>query len=265
MVKIKKNNNNNSNKMSMSKSHNYQIKTRNRDKKLSSMSREVKNLKEMQWFPSTSGSTIKLNTSASSGTATQSKQGISTRFSKNFRKIKNKKEIKHKKKLKVKKINQNETKSNNLHNSEHINNITYSKNSKKNKNSHKTENTRKISNDIYKYIYQNIEYFELKEILGFLYDDLNIDLDSKNIIIKDRDEFKLKMNDMLKDLFIIYYNKIVITPDNLFIFLNYLSKYIVFNANEILKLLKNKSKTQVIEENIALDHYFKPTLFLTDK
>ena len=261
MVKIKKNNNNNK----ISNSNNYQIKTRNRDKKLCSMSREIKNLKEAQWFPSTAGSTTKLSTSASSGTATQVKQGISTRFSKNFRKIKNKKELKLKKILKTKKINQSEIKSNNLNNNDHTSNVTYSKNSKKNKNNHKNENVRKMSNDIYKYIYQNIDYFELKEVLGFLYDELNIDLDSKNNIIKNREEFKLKMNDMLKELFVIYYNKILITPDNLFLFLNFLSKYITFDTKEILKLLNKRCKIQVIEENIALEHYFKPTLFLVEK
>jgi hypothetical protein len=122
-----------------------------------------------------------------------------------------------------------------------------------------------MSNDIYKYIYKGIEYFELKEVLGFLYDDLNIDLDSDNNNIKDKEEFKLEMNEMLKKFFVIYYNKILITPNNLFLFLNYLSKYITFDTKEILKLLYKKSKKQVIEENIALDHYFKPTLFLAEK
>jgi hypothetical protein len=260
MVKIKKNNN----IQKISNSKNYQIKTRHRDKKLCSMSREIKNLQEAQWIPNLAGSITKLNTSASSGTSTQVKERISTRFSKNFRK-KNKKELKLKKNLKIKKINQNDLKSNNIYNNDHQSNLSFSKNSKKNKNNHKNENVRKISNDIYKYIYQGIEYFELKEILGFLYDDLNIDLDSDNNKIKDKEEFKSKMNEMLKEFFVIYYNKILITPNNLFLFLNYLSKYITFDTKEILKLLYKKSKKQVIEENIALDHYFKPTLFLAEK
>jgi hypothetical protein len=264
MVKIKKNNN----IQKISNSNNYQIKTRNKDKKLCSMSREIKNLQEAQWMPNSAGSITKLNTSASSGssgTSTQVKQRTLTRFSKNFRKIKNKKELKLKKNIKLKKIKQNDLKTNNIYNNDHQTNLAFSKNSKKNKNNHKTENVRKMSNDIYKYIYKGIEYFELKEILGFLYDDLNIDLDSDNNNIKDKEEFKLEMNEMLKKFFVIYYNKILITPNNLFLFLNYLSKYITFDTKEILKLLYKKCKTQVIEENITLDHYFKPTLFLAEK
>ena len=264
MVKIKKNNN----IQKISNSNNYQIKTRNKDKKLCSMSREIKNLQEAQWMPNSAGSITKLNTSASSGssgTSTQVKQRTLTRFSKNFRKIKNKKELKLKKNIKLKKIKQNDLKTNNIYNNDHQTNLAFSKNSKKNKNNHKNENVRKISNDIYKYIYQGIEYFELKEILGFLYDDLNIDLDSDNNKIKDKEEFKSKMNEMLKEFFVIYYNKILITPNNLFLFLNYLSKYITFDTKEILKLLYKKCKTQVIEENITLEHYFKPTLFLAEK
>ena len=54
MVKIKKK----LKKITNLNSNNYQIKTRNRDKKLSSMSREIKNLKEPQWFPNTNNSKL---------------------------------------------------------------------------------------------------------------------------------------------------------------------------------------------------------------
>ena len=258
MVKIKKN------KIfkKISNSNNYQIKTRNRDKKFCSMTREIKNLQEAQWIPNTTKNNNKVYNS-SSGNVSQTKVKI-TRFSKNYKKAKNKKELKLKKNKNIN-INQNDIKSNNLFNNDHTNNLTYSKNSKKNKNVHKSENVRKISNDIYKYNYQDIEYFELKEVLGFLYDDLNIDLDSPNNKIKDRDDFKLKMNDMFKKYFVIYYSKILKTPENLVIFLNYLSKYIKFDTKEVIKLLNSKCKDKVIEENITLDHYFKPTLFLVEK
>ena len=73
------------------------------------------------------------------------------------------------------------------------------------------------------------------------------------------------MNDMLKKYFVIYYNKILISQTNLFNFLNYISKYVKFDANEVINLLVDKSKIQVIQENISLEQYFRPTLFLVEK
>ena len=250
--------------------NNYQIKTRNRDKKLNSMSREIKNLQETQWLANTNLNNTK-NNSQNSRTSKKENQKISTRFSKINKKGKNKKDLKVKtnlnKKINTKKVNQNGLKSNKTYQNEHQNNLGFSKNSKKNKirNIQKMENAKKVSNDIYKYIYQNIEYFELKEVLGFLYDELCIDLDSSNNKIKNKDEFKNKMNDMFKKYFVIYYNKILITEENLLKFLEYLSKFVKFDANEVIKLLNEKCKLQIIEENISLQQYFKPTLFLVEK
>ena len=261
MVKIKKK------LKKIVKTNNYQIKTRNREKKLCSMSREVKNLKESQWLPKTSSNHIKSNSSKYRNSQ-KAKKRLSNRFSKTLKKGKNKKEPKIKKDLnisKLKKTNPNGLKSNHINNNEHSHNLTYTKNSKKNKNNHKSENIKKIQNEIYKYIYQDKEHFELKEVLGFLYDELNIDLDSPNNKIKDREKFKLEMNNMLSKFFVIYYNKILITPDNLYLFLNYLSKFIKLNAKEVLQLLFKKCKEQRIDEMIALEQYFNPTLFLVEK
>ena len=155
--------------------------------------------------------------------------------------------------------------SNHLNSNEHSHNLTFSKNSKKNRNNHKSENLKKFQNDIYKYIYKNKEYFELKEVLGFIYEELNIDLDSPNNKLKDREEFKSEMNNMLKQNFIIYYNKILVIPENLFLFLDYLSKFVKFNAKEVLKLIDKKCKIQKIEERISLAQYFNPILFLVEK
>ena len=238
-------------------SNNYQIKTRNRDKKLSSMSREIKNLQETQWLPNTNTSNIKIY----SGNSNSEK--IKKRLSNHFPK---KKKIKKDIILnKNKKVNSNGLNSNNLNSNELSHNISYSKNSTKNKNNHKSENVKKIQNELYKYIYQNKEHFELKEVLGFIYDELNIDLDSPNNKIKDKEKFKKEMNNMLKKFFIIYYNKILVTPANLSIFLEFLSKFVKFNAKEVLNLLYKKCKEQKIEEKIALEQYYNPTLFLVEK
>jgi len=264
MVKIKK-------KLKLQKltnPNNYQIKTRNRDKKLCSMTREIKNLQETQWFANTNGNASPNNLKiypTDTKSSEHAKQRLTTRFSKIFKKIKNKKDLKLKKKLiknnTVKKVSHNGLKSNNLNYSNHSHS---SKNSKKMKNN-KIENAKKTQNDIYKYNYQNKDYFELKEVLGFLYDELNIDYNSPNNKIKDREEFKEEMNDMFKNYCIIYFNKILITPDNLYIFFDYLSKYVKLNANEIINLLNKKCKTQKIEEKISLQQYFNPTLFLIEK
>lgn len=250
--------------------HKYQIKTRNRDKKLYSMSREIKNLQENQWFLNTVTDKTKINPTSSRNSG----NSLSTRFSKIFKKGKNKLQLKARtntnKKNNIKKANQFGTKSNKSKNNNHndfTHNLHYSKNSKKNKvkNNQKNENVKKSPNEVFKYIYHNKEYFELKEVLSFLYDDLYIELDSPNNKIKDKDEFKNKMNDMLKKYFVIYYNKILISQTNLFSFLNYISKYVKFDANEVIKLLIDKSKIQVIQENISLEQYFRPTLFLVEK
>ena len=73
------------------------------------------------------------------------------------------------------------------------------------------------------------------------------------------------MNNMLKQNFIIYYNKILVIPENLFLFLDYLSKFVKFNAKEVLKLIDKKCKIQKIEERISLAQYFNPILFLVEK
>ena len=257
MVKIKKK----LKKITNLNSNNYQIKTRNRDKKLSSMSREIKNLKEPQWFPNTNNSKLLI-----SKRMEKTKKKLSNRFSKIFKKFKSKKYFKSKKDLnQAKKISLNGQNSNHLNSNEHSHNLTFSKNSKKNRNNHKSENLKKFQNDIYKYIYKNKEYFELKEVLGFIYEELNIDLDSPNNKLKDREEFKSEMNNMLKQNFIIYYNKILVIPENLFLFLDYLSKFVKFNAKEVLKLIDKKCKIQKIEERISLAQYFNPILFLVEK
>ena len=152
----------------------------------------------------------------------------------------------------------------NLYNNEHSNNLTFSKNSKKNKTNHKLDNPKKL-NEIFKYIYKDKEYFELKEVLGIIYDELNIDLDSPNGKLKNREKFKLEMNNMLKNYFVIYYNKILVIPENLYNFLDYLSTFVKFDAKEVLKLLYKKCKQQKIEEKIVLDQYFNPALFLIEK
>ena len=239
-------------------SNNYQIKTRNRDKKLSSMSREIKNLQETQWLPNTNTSNIKIYSGNSN--SEKIKKRLSNHFPKKNKKIK--KDIILNKN---KKVNSNGLNSNNLNSNELSHNISYSKNSTKNKNNHKSENVKKIQNELYKYIYQNKEHFELKEVLGFIYDELNIDLDSPNNKIKDKEKFKIEMNNMLKKFFIIYYNKILVTPANLSIFLEFLSKFVKFNAKEVLNLLYKKCKEQKIEEKIALEQYYNPTLFLVEK
>ena len=262
MVKIKK-----KLKLKRISNSNYQIKTRHREKKLSSMSREIKNLQESQWLPNGSTSNSKVH-SENSRNSKPVKKKVSTRFSKTFKK-KVKKDLKSKttlKNKKIKKVNSKGIKSHNNSNySEHLNNSSFSKNSKKNKNNHKLDNTKKIQNDINKYIYQNKEHFELKEVLGLIYDELNIDLDSPNNKVKNREQFKSEMNKMFKKFFVIYFNKILITPENLYTFLEYLSKFVKLDAKAILKLLNSKCKTQIIEERIALEQYFQPTLLLVDK
>ena len=138
-------------------------------------------------------------------------------------------------------------------------------NNKKGKNINQKSEPKKIYIEVNKYIFQGNEYFDLKEVLAYLYDKLKINLDSSNNKIKDKEEFKIKMNEILDKLFVIYFNKILITEDNLKKFLEYLSQYIKLEPNEIIKSLNMKNKIQKIEENIELEQYFKPKLILVEK
>ena len=258
MVKMKKKLKN----ILKSNSNYYQIKTRNRDKELCTMSREIKNLKESILLQNSGP-----NTEKSINFKNREKKQLSNHF-KVFKKIKNKKKLQIKKDLhiniKTKKKCLNGPISKYLINNENCHNLSFTKNSKKNKNNLKSDNPKKF-NEIFKYIYKNKEYFELKEVLGLIYDELNIELDSPNSKLKDREKFKLEMNNMLKKNFLIYYNKILVIPENLYNFLNYLSTFVKFDAKEILKLLYKKCKAQKIEEKISLDQFFNPTLFLVEK
>ena len=223
-------------------SDDYQIKTRHRDKKLTSMSREVKNLKENNWFNKNNSQSLQLK----SINLNQANPKIKIKI---LKKIK-----KYNKKIDKKIINLSlDEKPNNQ------NDI------KKWKIVNQKIESKKIYIEINKYIFQGNEYFDLKEILNILYDKLKINLDSPNNKIKDKDEFKLKMNEILNKLFIIYYNKILITENNLNIFLEFLSKYIKLEPKEIIKLLNTNNIKHTIKENIQLDQYFKPRLILVEK
>ena len=223
-------------------SDDYQIKTRHRDKKLTSMSREVKNLKENNWFNKNNSQSLQLK----SINLNQANPKIKIKI---LKKIK-----KYNKKIDKKIINLSlDEKPNNQ------NDI------KKGKIVNQKIEPKKIYIEINKYIFQGNEYFDLKEILNILYDKLKINLDSPNNKIKDKDEFKLKMNEILNKLFIIYYNKILITENNLNLFLEFLSKYIKLEPKEIIKLLNMNNIKHTIKENIQLDQYFKPRLILVEK
>ena len=220
----------------------YQIKTRHRDKKLTSMSREVKNLKENNWLNKNNSQSLQLK----SINLNQANPKIKIKI---LKKIK-----KYNKKIDKKIINLSlDEKPNNQ------NDI------KKGKIVNQKIEPKKIYIEINKYIFQGNEYFDLKEILNILYDKLKINLDSPNNKIKDKDEFKLKMNEILNKLFIIYYNKILITENNLNLFLEFLSKYIKLEPKEIIKLLNTNNIKHTIKENIQLDQYFKPRLILVEK
>ena len=223
-------------------SDDYQIKTRHRDKKLTSMSREVKNLKENNWLNKNNSQSLQLK----SINLNQANPKIKIKI---LKKIK-----KYNKKIDKKIINLSlDEKPNNQ------NDI------KKGKIVNQKIEPKKIYIEINKYIFQGNEYFDLKEILNILYDKLKINLDSPNNKIKDKDEFKLKMNEILNKLFIIYYNKILITENNLNLFLEFLSKYIKLEPKEIIKLLNTNIIKHTIKENIQLDQYFKPRLILVEK
>ena len=223
-------------------SDDYQIKTRHRDKKLTSMSREVKNLKENNWLNKNNSQSLQLK----SINLNQANPKIKIKI---LKKIK-----KYNKKIDKKIINLSlDEKPNNQ------NDI------KKGKIVNQKIEPKKIYIEINKYIFQGNEYFDLKEILNILYDKLKINLDSPNNKIKDKDEFKLKMNEILNKLFIIYYNKILITENNLNLFLEFLSKYIKLEPKEIIKLLNTNNIKHTIKENIQLDQYFKQRLILVEK
>ena len=220
----------------------YQIKTRHRDKKLTSMSREVKNLKENNWFNKNNSQSLQLK----SINLNQANPKIKIKILK-----------------KIKKYNKkNDKKIINLSLDEKPNNQN---DIKKGKIVNQKIEPKKIYIEINKYIFQGNEYFDLKEILNILYGKLKINLDSPNNKIKDKDEFKLKMKEILNKLFIIYYNKILITENNLNIFLEFLSKYIKLEPKEIIKLLNTNNIKHTIKENIQLDQYFKPRLILVEK
>ena len=190
----------------------YQIKTRHRIKKLTSMSREVKNLIEDDWFQKNNLKTSKLK-------------------SKQIHKPKAKIRLKLVKKNK-KDVNKSHQKDIKINLGEKPNHL---ENNKKGKNINQKSEPKKIYIEVNKYIFQGNEYFDLKEVLAYLYDKLKINLDSSNNKIKDKEEFKIKMNEILDKLFVIYFNKILITEDNLKKFLEYLSQYIKLEPNEIIK------------------------------
>ena len=211
-------------------SEEYQIKTRNREKKIV---RGIKSLQEIEL----------------------------SRLPKNLN-TNNTKE-KNKNKYKLKKIKQTKKNQNNKQKIQ-IESLKNQNISKKNKVEKKLENI-KIYSHIYKYIYQSQEFFELKEVLTFINEELKINLDSSNNKIKDKEIFISKMNDMFEKLFVIYFNKILITEGNLVKFLTFLSNYIKLDVQEIIKILNMKSIKQKIEEKIILEQYFKPKLILVEK
>ena len=211
-------------------SEEYQIKTRNREKKIV---RGIKSLQEIEL----------------------------SRLPKNLN-TNNTKE-KNKNKYKLKKIKQTKKNQNNKQKIQ-IESLKNQNISKKNKIEKKLENI-KIYSHIYKYIYQSQEFFELKEVLTFINEELKINLDSSNNKIKDKEIFISKMNDMFEKLFVIYFNKILITEGNLVKFLTFLSNYIKLDVQEIIKILNMKSIKKKIEEKIILEQYFKPKLILVEK
>ena len=223
-------------------SNDYQIKTRHREKKLTSMSREVKNLQENDWFHKNNSKGLQLKSINSN----QANPKIKIKLLKKIKKYNKKSDNQIiKSNLNEKQIDSTDTKNGKMVN--------------------KKIEPKKIYIEINKYLFQENEYFDLKEILTFLYDKLKINLDSPNIKIKDKEEFKQKMNEMLNKLFIIYFNKVLITEKNLNIFLEFLSKYIKLDTKEIINLLNMKNIKHTIEENIQLEQYYKPRLILVDK
>ena len=234
----------NNNKLSTkATSLDYQIKTRNRIKKLSNLSREVKNLNENNLLQKANPNNSKLKKS----NIKKQKKKIKTKILKKIKKVEKSSIVKD---IKI-----------NL--SEFTNNIKIDINGKNvNK---KIESKKKIYIEIKKYKYQNKEYFDLKEALTFINEQLKINLDSPNKKLIDKEKFQIEMNELLNKLFVIYFNKILITEENLNIFLDFLSQYIKLEPNEIIKLLNTKNIEQNIEEKIVLEQYFKPRLILVEK
>ena len=230
----------NKNKISKKNSSiDYQIKTRNRLKKLSSMAREVKNLQESDWFQKTEQKNSKPKGSNINKPRKKTKKKIKTDNEKLM--LKNIKIILNDKNNDIN-INMNKT----------------------GKNINQKKEHKKIYVEIRKYKYKEQEYFDFKEVLSLLNEQLHINLDSSNKI-KDKGNFKKEMNEMLNQLFLIYFNKILITEENLNKFLDYLSHYIKLDTKEIIKLLNMKIVEQTIEENIQIEQYFKPRLVLVEK
>ena len=234
----------NKNKLSTKATYlDYQIKTRYRIKKLSSMSREIKNLQENNSLQKIDSNNSKLKKS----NIKKSKKKIRTKI---LKKIKTDEKSPFMKDIKI-----------NLN--EFTNNLKIDLNGKNvNK---KIEPKKKIYIEMKKYKYQNKEYFDLKEVLTFINEQLKINLDSPNKKIIDKEKFQIEMNELLNKFFIIYFNKILITEENLNIFLDFLSQYIKLEPKEILKLLNTKNIEQNIEEKIVLEQYFKPRLILVEK
>ena len=230
----------NKNKLSSKNtSINYQIKTRHRLKKFSSMAREVKNLQGNDWFQKMD----QKNSKQKNSNTNKPKKKIN-------KKIKSEDENSL---LKNVKIILNE-KNNDI-------NINMNKTGK---NINQKKDHKKIYVEIRKYKYKDKEYFDLKEVLSLLTEQLHINLDSSSKI-KDKENFKKEMNEILNKLFLIYFNKILITEENLNKFLDYLSQYIKLDTKEIIKLLNMKIVKQTIEENIQIEQYFKPRLVLVEK
>ena len=219
-------------------SNDYQIKTRNRHKKLTSMSRELKNIKENNWLQKINSKDLKSKNTKEN----KAKNRIKTKFVKKLKKIDKK----------IININLEEKSINSNHD-------------KKGKNVIKKIELKKTHVEINKYRYQGNEYFDFKEVIAFLYDQFNINLDSPNNKVKDKEDFKIKMNALFNTLFVIYFNKIFITETNLYKFLNFLSEYIKLDAKEVIRLLNLKNTIKTIEENIILEQYFKPRLILMEK
>lgn len=245
--------------------NNYSIKTRKRDKKLPSMSREIKNIKDGLPKGKSSSNMPRVFRHLSSIPSTRK-----TKNSKN----KNKKSHHSQsipKSLSVFPLHPSQNKKfiNPNKNMNKNNNSCfgkyYSNNTKKNKLNKKTEKSKKVFVDIYKYKLKQNEYFEFKEVLNFIKNDLGIDIDPKNIKIKNKDEFKSKLNDMFKNFILIYFNKILITENNLKKILEFLSKFIIFDSEQIIKLLNDKCQPKTINEDISLEQFFKPFLTITEK
>jgi hypothetical protein len=231
----------------------YSIKTRNINRNTGGMKRELKNLEDSQLFRD-------INIKKKILRAKNSKGGNIKKISKKIKKIK----IKKGNDKKNESISAKDISKGYITQEHKINTVTI-KRKNRNKVNNRNDWHKKISNIIYKYILNDVEYFELKEVLSYINVVLGINLNYSGIRIKDKDSFLKKMNNILNNRFKIYYNKIFVTEDNLLYFFNYLSGFIKMNPNEIIEHIKKKCKIQIIEEYIHLDEYFKPRLVLIEK